>query len=498
MYQERVTDALHYAERFHFDRRAVIGDDGSTITYPQFASRCRRVAGTLSALGVARGDRVATLMLNRSEYLELNFAVPGLGAALVLLNVRHSAAELRSILGDCTPRVLIVDDAHAEVAAQVEDLVPLVVNVDGTDLQSHDPVELGIGFGEDEPAAIYYTGGTTGDPKGVVISHRNLVSSAHRVNTIVGFRADDVVLHATPMFHFSDSAWTIPLTWAGGAHTILPKFEAGSVLEAIERDRVTYQCFMPTMLMMLFDHEDFTRRDTSSLRIIVQGGASEQLLQEAARVWPNCSFRNFYGMTESAAHLTGIVDQQKLIGTPQFSSVGKPVPGIFVDVCRPDGSSCAPGEIGEIVADAANIMIGYWNKPELTAEVLRDGVYRTGDLGKIDDSRNLYLVDRIKDMIKSGGENVYSVEVERALLSHPAVKEAAVFGVADDRLIERVHAAVVVRAGHETTPPELIDHCRRLIAGYKIPRSFEFRDDFPKSPSGKILKRVMRHEHTGA
>lgn len=494
MYQEKVTDALHYAEWYHGSRAALLDGD-RTVSYTEFADRCRRLAAVLAAHGVGHGDRVATLLSNRQENIELTFAVPGLGAALVPLNTRLAPPELRAILQDCTPRILITDDTAARTAAAMADVVPVVLDVADIDLAAHEPRALGEGVGESDPAAIFYTGGTTGVSKGVVLTHRNLVSIAHRLNWITGFRADDVVLYAIPMFHMAGWMWITPVTWVGGAHTVLPRFEAGPVLDAIQRYRVSFQCYMPTMLTMLLDHEDFARYDVSSLRVIVQGGASPALLDRCAKGFPGCSFRHNYGMTEASGHLTSLIDQQNLVEHPKYRSAGRPAPGIFVNARRPDGTPCEPGEVGELVASGANIMSGYWNKPELTAEVLRDGQYWTGDLGYIDEERNIYMVDRAKDMIKSGGENVYSAEVERVLSGHDAIKEVAVFGVPDDKWGERVHAAVVLQPSATVTLEDLIAHCREQIAGYKVPRSIEFHDELPKSHVGKILKRELRTPH---
>jgi long-chain acyl-CoA synthetase len=495
MRQELVTDALRYAERY-FGHRPAILEPARTITYAEMADRCRRLAGALANLGVEKGDRVAALLTNRREYLELNFAVPGVGAALVLLNLRHATAEMRAILEDCTPKVLIIEAALRPVAQDIGFVNTIVVDVEELDYESSPPLVLGEGVGENDPAGIYYTGGTTGNPKGVMLSHRNLASCAHRIQRLLNFTEDDVYLHATPMYHFSDATWTYPLTWAGGAHTVLPKFEPGPVLEAIDRYNVTFQCFLPTLLLMLVDHEDFPRRDVSSLQTVVHGGTASGLLERCVRAFPNVSFAHFYGMTEASGHMSGIVDQQKLIGDPRFATVGRPVQGLWIDVQRRDGTCCEPHEIGEVVGDGANVMLGYWNRPELTAEVLRGGVLHSGDLGYFDEEGNIYVVDRAKDMIRTGGENVFSAEVERAMTTHPAVKEAAVIGVPDDFWGERVHAVVVLEDGYdETSETGIIEHCRASIAGYKVPRSIEFRTTIPKSGVGKYLKRVLREAY---
>ncbi len=501
MPNELISDILRHAEHFYGDRVAICdGDD--TVTYGEFADSCRRLAGALAARGIGPGDRVAALLANSPRNLELQFAVPGIGAILVLLNTRLAAAEIRTTLADAEAKLLLHDGDFTALAAEVADAVPVVADVGDLDLEGAEPIALGEGIDEDDSATIFYTGGTTGLPKGVVLSHRNVISMGHRCNARVKFTETDVYLHSLPAFHVADSAWTFAITWVGGAHAFVSKFDAGEVLAAIERHRVSYQIFFGTNLRMLLDHEDFGRRDLSSLRLIGTGMATEPLLRECFEAFPDASFGAYFGMTEACAHVTGYDDLQELPpGDPRFASTGKPVPGIDVSIRRPDGSVCAAREVGEIVIAGATVMSGYWRKPELTAEVIRDGRYWTGDLGFQDEEGNLFLAGRAKEMLKSGGENVYPAEVERALMTHPAISEVAVFGVPDPKWVERVHAAVAFKPGASASEEELTLHCRGLIGGFKLPRSWEFHEVIPKTPVGKIDKRTLLQnylERTGS
>jgi long-chain acyl-CoA synthetase len=496
MANELVSDMVRYTDRFHHNSPAIL--DGDTIvTYGEFADSCRRLAGALASLGVGPGDRVAALVANGPRSLELQFAVPSMGAILVLLNTRLAPAELREVLADADAKILLHDSSFADVAAQLSDTVPVVTDAGGLPVEMAEPFELGVGIDESDPAAIFYTGGTTGLPKGVVLSHRNITSMGHRCNSRIRFTKEDVYLHSLPAFHVADSGFSFAITWAGGAHTFVSRFDPGEVMEKIERHRVSYQVFFGTNLRMLLDHEDFARRDLSSLRLIGTGMVTEPLLMECFEAFPGCSFGQYFGMTEACSHVTGFEDVQKLApGDPRFASTGKPVPGVEINVCRPDGSGCDPHEVGEITVAGATVMSGYWKKPELTAEVLRDGWYWTGDLGYLDEEANLFLAGRAKEMLKSGGENVYPAEVERALMTHPAVSEVAVFGVPDDKWAERVHAVVALRAGSSASEEELTEHCRGLIGGFKLPRSWEFQDALQKTGVGKIDKRAMLNAYT--
>jgi long-chain acyl-CoA synthetase len=496
--QMTLADTLRRAEKLFADRIA-IRDGEVKITYRELADRCRRLAGALAGLGVRSGDRVATLLMNGHRYLEVYFAVPGLGAVLVPLNNRHVIAEHRAIIADAGASVLVIDRFHESVGEELASMVNHVVLVpDGYDqfIREADPVPLGRGVTENDLAGLFYTGGTTGGAKGVMLTHRNLVANALHTVICLTYTQADTYLHAAPMFHLADGASTWAITWVGGGHAFVPAFEPASVLYAIAETRTTVVTMVPTMINAVVNHPDVAESDLSSLRLVLHGGApiAESLLTTAIKML-GCSFTQVYGMTEAAPILTSLTQEERLLGDQRLRSAGQEIAGVEVTVRHQDGTLCDSGEVGEIVARGPNFMTGYWNKLEETAQVLRDGWYWSGDLAYTDDEGYLYIVDRTKDMIISGGENVYSVEVEDAVMAHPAVFECAAIAVPDDTWGERVHVAVVMKPGQSVELEELKAFCGQRIAGYKCPRSMEVLDTLPRSGAGKILKRQLRDPH---
>ncbi|MCW2571648.1 MAG: Feruloyl-CoA synthetase [Frankiales bacterium] len=491
-------ETLRRPEALRGDQPAYV--DGSIrATYHELADRCRRLAGSLQASGVAVGDRVAVLMTNGHRYLECYFAIPGMGAVLVPLNNRLALPELRYILEDGGVHTLIADDSYASVAMELADsvkqvLVGATAYEDGVSNAS--PANLPVAVADDDLAGLFYTGGTTGASKGVMLSHRNLLSNAMHITIALDYSASEIYLHTAPMFHLADGASTYSVSWVGGCHTFLPSFDAGATIDVIARERVTATLMVPAMLSAICEHPAAATADFSSMRMVLHGAApiSTSLLRRSIEVM-RCSFAQGYGMTEAAPLATVLEHEERLVESPRLRSAGREIVGVQATVRRRDGSLCDIDEVGEVVLRGPNVMLGYWNKPTETAEVLRDGWYWSRDLGYLDSEGYLFLVDRAKDMIISGGENVYSIEVEDALCKHPAVLEVAVVGVPDDKWGERVHAAVVRRAGAELTEAELNAHCHQLIAGYKCPRSMEFVAELPRSGAGKVLKREIRDRY---
>jgi long-chain acyl-CoA synthetase len=355
---------------------------------------------------------------------------------------------------------------------------------------------------DNDISGLYYTGGTTGRAKGVMLSHKNVVSNAFHMIMATSYTGQDIYLHAGPMFHLADIASTFAVTMVGGCHAFIPLFNPVHMLEAVRREKVTTTLIVPTMINALLNYPDVDNYDISSLRRITYGGSPMplELLKKGLQKWGPI-FVQAYGMTEAAPLLTMLDPQDcRVDGTPEqvrrLASCGKESLGIEVRVVNPDGEDVRPGEIGEIIARGPNIMLGYWRMPESTAAAIVDGWYHTGDLATIDEENFIYIVDRAKDMIISGGENIYCVEVENALYSHPAVLEAAVVGIPDETWGEAVHAVVVCKPGANVSSDELILHARTQIASYKIPRSIEFRTEaLPKSGAGKILKRDLREKY---
>jgi acyl-CoA synthetase (AMP-forming)/AMP-acid ligase II len=332
-----------------------------------------------------------------------------------------------------------------------------------------------------------------------MLTHRNLVANAFHKTLACSFTPDDVYLAAPAMFHVAGTAPLVGLLWLGAHVVTMPSFDAAACLDLIERHRVTVVIPVPTMVAALVAEQRRRPRDVSSLRMLGHAGSpiAGELIAEAHETFPGTELAQFYGATETASVVTCLRHEEDALGTPVLGSTGRPVPGVAVRIVGPDGGECGPGEVGEVVVRGPNVTVGYWANPRATAAALVDGWYHTGDLGRLDPEGHLFVVDRLKDMIVSGGENVYSVEVEDALYRHPGVAEAAVFGVPDPTWGEGVHAVVVPvpgwPEGDGALAEDLRAHCRRLIAGYKVPKTIEVRTEpLPKSGPGKVLKRALR------
>lgn len=510
--------ALERAAVVHGDRLAVVDGD-EQLTYAELQQRVASLGAGLASLGVVVGDVVGVLSLNSARHLECWLGIPGHGAVLNDLNWRLTVEELAFVVDDSATVALVVDDTHLETGRALRDrcasLRQLVHAGPGptpddavayASLTAHAPAGLPA-LADDALAGIFYTGGTTGRSKGVMLTHANLVANAKHVLMAVGHRPDDRYLHCGPMFHLADGSQTYALTWAGGVHVIVPAFEPALVARTIEEQRVTLALIVPTMVNLLVNHPDTAARDLSSLRLVMYGASPmpEDLQRRAMQVLP-CGWSQLYGMTEAAPLVTQSTPEDHVRGATgeepyatRMRSAGAPVIGVQAEVRRADGVPAEVGEVGEVWVRGPNVMQGYWNRPEETAAALtEDGWYRTGDAAWADDHGYLTIVDRVKDMIITGGENVYSAEVESALSGHPAVLEAAVIGVPDERWGERVHAVVVLRAEAAATEAELVDYARRHIAGYKVPRSVQLTTEpLPKSGAGKVLKRDLRQPFWG-
>jgi long-chain acyl-CoA synthetase len=484
---------LRRAERIAADEDAVTCG-GIRLTYAQTAERCRRLGGALAGLGLAPGDRVAVIGPNCHRYLELYQGVPGAGMVIVPLNARHAPAELRYALQDAGARVLFSGIEVPDLPECVEHVFDLGSGYEA--LVEAAPARPFAACDEDDLAGLFYTGGTTGQAKGVMLSHRNLVANAIHFQWVWPFDAGTRWLVAAPLFHAAGSVAVLATVWQAGHQVLLGAFDPGAALDLIVQHDVTHTLLVPSMLAALSEEQLARRREVPSLRGISHGGSpiATETLRRAHAAFPDAELLHLYGTTETAPIVTGLRHEERLLDDPCIRSCGQPVPGVEAELCDSDGEPVTAGEVGELTVRGANVMLGYWNKPAQTAEVLDGGWYRTGDLGYRDGRDHVYLVDRAKDMIVSGGENVYGTEVEEALYAHPAVLEAAVFGVPDERWGEAVYAVVVPRS--DVDPEVLIDHCRTRIAGYKLPKHIELRSEpLPKSAAGKVLKRQLRAPH---
>lgn len=493
----------------HRDRTAVL-DGERAFTWEEFGDRVARAAQVLTALGVQPGERFAVLSRNGRRAAELLYAGYWCGAVPVPLNFRLASPELRDLLEDSGCRLVFAEDALGDLlggpalAPWREQAVLMGPASEGGGgpqyeamLAAARPRPPHQGSPEDE-AILLYTGGTTGRGKGVRLSHRNVLAAALQTAPALGTRADDVYLHVAPMFHSAD---LLPTSWFlyGACHVYLPAFSPPALLQAIERHRVSFLMLPPTVLILALQDPGFEGYDLSSLRGILYGASPmpEEWIRRTLERLPRVELFQGYGLTETAPILTILSGQAHREaaagrGPERLRSCGRPVVGVELRIDDPDGSG-----VGEVVARGRNVMLGYWNREAENREALRDGWLRTGDVGRVDGEGYLYLVDRRKDMVITGGENVYPAEVEAVLRGHPGVREAAVVGVPDATFGEALLAVIVPEPGAGLDPSQVIEHCRGRIGGYKIPRRIELVDQLPKSALGKVLKAELRRVYGG-
>ncbi len=505
-----ITQPLHRAVQQHPDKVALRCGRRS-VTFRALADRVARLAGALQRLGMAPGDRVAMLALNADRYFEYMIAVPWGGGVINPCNIRWSAAEILYSLEDSGSRLLFVDDAYLPVARklQADSATPLTVIHCGDGrapdgmlgyeelIAGAQPVPDAVRRGDDL-LGLFYTGGTTGRPKGVMIGHKGMYASLLSLLAEGLAPEGSVYLHAAPMFHVADIGMSGVQWVRGNTQSFIGSFSPEAVVEAIERDRVTHVLLVPTMIQMLVDHPVIRQgRDLSSLRCIVYGASpiSEAVLDRAMAVLPGVDFIQAYGMTELSPLATICPAEYH---TPEgrkrgkLRSAGRASFCTEVRIVNGQDREVPRGTVGEVAVRGPNVMQGYWNMPELTAETVRDGWMHTGDGAYMDDDGFIFVVDRVKDMIISGGENVYSAEVENTVAQHPAVATCAVIGIPSAEWGESVHAVVVLKSGASLTDQELIRFCKERIAGYKCPRSVDFVDALPVSGAGKVLKTALR------
>lgn len=477
-----LTQGLHRSARTTPDRPASVFM-GRVRSFAEQHDRVARVASGLHDLGVAEGDRVGILAFNSDRYSEYLLAVPWAGAVLNPINTRWSPVEVAYAVNDSDTTVLLLDDTFAAMAPALRASCPglrtivhcgegptpdSMVSYEGL-VESSEPCDDARRSGADL-AGLFYTGGTTGFPKGVMLSHANLVTSA--LGTVAtGQLLDEgsVLLHAAPMFHLADLAAWVGQIMLGGTHVMVPFFEPDAVAAAIEAHAATDVLLVPTMIQMLVDSGAVDRHDLGSLSRILYGGSviSAGVLERTRARLPRVRLTQAYGMTELSPVATLLWPEHH--EGERIASAGRAAPHSEVRVVTADGAPAPSGVVGEIVVRGGHVMLGYWNKPEETADALRDGWMHTGDMGYLDGEGFLFVVDRLKDMIITGGENVYSAEVESALSLHPAVMACAVIGVPDSDWGERVHACVVLAEGADATADELRDFVRTRVAGYKTP-----------------------------
>jgi len=488
-------------------REGVIFQD-CRLTYGEFNSRVNRVANTVKSLGIKKGDRVAILMFNSHQYMEVYFAMAKLGVILVTLNYRLVGKELQYILDDSTPTLLFLGEEFIETISSIRHSLPYIrhyvligekTNADIPNYeaflgqyQDHEPEEK-ININDEQ--LIIYTSGTTGYPKGVLITHSNTLWTC--LNQILFFKDlsdKDSTLVVAPLYHCgAQNDLTMPIFQVGGKIVIMRHVEPLKVLEIIQKERITTALLLPTLLHMMFQISNLDDYDLSSLRYVVTGGGP----------LPEVTMEKFYkkmgfhvcqgfGLTEGTA-VTSTIPME--YGYIKKGSVGKPLFYVEAKIVNDQGKEMAPGEVGELIQRGPTVMKGYWNNPKATEETIVGGWLHTGDLARFDKDGFLYIVDRKKDMIISGEENIYPAEIEQVLYSHPKILEAAVIGVPDEKWGESVKAIIVCKPSETITEKEVIDYCKKNLASYKKPKSVEFVDQLPRNPSMKILKNVLREKY---
>lgn len=484
--------------------KAITVFEGEAVSYGEMTRRAVALAGGLHGRGVGPGDVVGLLSYNCPEFLETIFAANFLGATAMPINWRLAAPEVRYILEHSQARALVCGEellglADEATAGTDDALVRTCISATAppgfigiADLRTTATNATRAPVEGDDIHRLMYTSGTTGRPKGVMLTHANLAwkNLAHMVE--FGFTGADLGLACGPLYHVGALDLTTTSLIAAGATTIIHRtFDAATVVDELERSRVTTVWLAPAMVNAIMALPDVGQRDLSSLRVIINGGEKMPipLIERIQRTFPSAWFADAYGLTETVSGDT-FLDRDSIVS--KLGSVGRPCLYLELDIWDEEGRPVAAGERGEIVVRGPKVFKGYWRDPEATASAFAGGWFHTGDIGVRDEDGYLFIVDRLKDMIVSGGENIAGSEVERVLYEHGAVLEAAVVGRGDDRWGEVPVAFVVLRPGHTTTAEELLEHCRRQLARYKVPKDVSFLDALPRNPSGKVLKRELR------
>jgi len=483
--------------------RVALHFQGRDTTYAQLDERASRIANGLVALGLKPGSRVALLAKNTDLFFELHLGCAKADLVLVPVNFRLAAPEVAYVVNDAQAELFVVGaDFHA-LAAEIRPALKRVRNL--MSLGPHPEWTAFEAWRDAQPAADpmlpvapdavtmqMYTSGTTGHPKGAQLTHRNFLTIFETAARDWGrWGADDVLIVAMPLFHVAGGQWGQLGLYVGARNVVMPEVDPGAILRVIAERRVTKALFVPAVLLFLVQHPDCGKTDFSSLESVYYGASPIPLdLQKRAAEAFGCDFIQLYGATETTGAITYLAPEHH--HGERMKSCGKAIASAEIRVVRADGAPCGPREVGEVICRSAQNMVGYWNLPEANARAIRGEWLHTGDAGWLDEDGFLYIHDRMKDMIVSGGENVYPAEVESAIFGCPGVADVAVIGVPDDTWGEAVKAVVVRAPGSRVTAEEVIAFARERIAGYKLPKSVDFIDALPRNPSGKILKRELR------
>ncbi len=507
-------DLLDKARRLYPAKRGIICYEGE-YTYEETWNRVLRLASHMYERGIKEGSHVAIVSYNCHIFLEAYYACALLGSALVPINYRLSPNEVEYILDDSETVFLIF---HSDFKDKVEKWLEknkvtslwIGEGVKGERVQPYEEALLGQkirelfpGPGDDWTAQIYYTSGTTGRPKGVMLSHRNCWTHALAAVAELKLTDEDVWIHVAPMFHLADAWATWAITWACGTHVMVKQFDPLVVLKTMQDKGVTITNMIPTMLNLLVKHPEFHRYSFPRLRVMLSGGApiAPEVVKQIMEGF-KCDYIQTYGMTETSPYLTVSILKEhlkRLSPEEQFrykAKTGREFMCVSLRVVREDGTDVTPDEkeVGEIIVRGDSVTKGYWKLPEETEKAFKDGWLYTGDLAVMDSEGYVNIVDRKKDMIITGGENVYSTEVENVLYQHPKILEAAVFGIPHEKWGEAVHAAVVPKPGEILSEEEVIQHCKERLAHYKAPKGVTFLKELPRTGSGKIYKKGLRDQ----
>ncbi len=484
--------------------------EGATTTYGEFETRCNRVANALIAAGLEPQSRVAWVSKNTDTFYEMLFGAAKANCVLVPVNWRLAPAEISYIVNDAQARMLMVGADFAELAAAALGDLPTVetgIAVDGDHAEwqaytgwrdAQGDTDPNVPHAPDDTAMQMYTSGTTGHPKGAELSHRNLMASANAATADIGdWSPADVSQVVMPQFHIAGTVWGLVGLYAGAEGVVMRDVDPPAILQSIQNDRITKSFMVPAVILFLLQQPTCQNTDFSSLELLVYGASPipMDLLRNAMAAF-GCGFGQVYGLTETTGAVTYLGPEHHTAeGSERMKSCGAAMSGVEMAILDPYGKFMPPGEIGEIACRTALNMKGYYNKPDATKNAIRDGWFHSGDAGYMDADGYVYIYDRVKDMIISGGENIYPAEVESALFGHPAVADVAVIGVPDETWGEQVKAIVVKAPDADVSADDLINFTRERIAHYKAPKTVDFIDALPRNPSGKILKRTLREPY---
>jgi len=481
--------------------------EGKQTTFAELDSLSNKVANGLISAGVKPGDRVAYLGKNSDTYYEILFGATKARAALASINNRLAAPEMEFIASDASVNVLFVTADFYEIASIVAEAIPAITKIIAIEgghstwgsyedfISGQSDTDPMLEHDETDDVIQLYTSGTTGLPKGVQLTNQNYLSFMHQAADLEwsAYEAGDAVMNAMPLFHVAGVNVGILTVAQGAKAVIIRDIDPGLILQLIPEQKIAHAFWVPAVILMMTQHPNAKTTDFTTLRTVSYGASpiAESLLLEAKALMA-CNFTQVYGLTETTGGGTYLPPEAHNPDWGKLRSCGVPYPGTIVRCVDAAGNSVPTGEVGEIVIKSDFVMKGYWNRPEATEEAIKNGFFHTGDAGYLDEDGFLYIHDRVKDMIISGGENIYPAEVENAVFAHPDIADAAVIGVPDEKWGEAVKAIVVIKPGTAPSPEAIIAFTKERIAGYKCPKSIDFIDALPRNPTGKVLRKDLR------